>query len=42
MEAIVFGIGAVVLAGASLLSAVDSRRGVGDSRTDKREPWFPH
>ena len=42
METIVFGIGALVLAGAALIGAADSRRGVGDSRTDRREPWFPH
>lgn len=42
METIFFGIGALVLAGASLLGAADSRRGVGDSHTEQRQPWFPH
>jgi hypothetical protein len=41
MEAIIFVIGLVALGAAAQRWGVDSRPGVGDSRTDRRERWFP-
>ena len=41
MEAIVIVIGLVVLGIAVQLWGVDSRPGIGDSRTDRGERWFP-
>lgn len=41
MEAIVFGLGFVVLAAAALFVSADSRPRIEDSHTRRREPWFP-
>ena len=41
MEAIIFGIGAIALAGYALVAAADSRPRIEDTHTQRREAWFP-
>jgi hypothetical protein len=41
MEAIIVVIGLVALGIAAQYWGVDSRPGIGDSRTDRGERWFP-
>jgi hypothetical protein len=41
MEMVMFGIGFIALAAASLRWAADSRPGFGDGWTDSRKRWYP-
>jgi hypothetical protein len=41
MEMVMFGIGFIALAVASLVWAADSRPGVGDAWTDRGGRWYP-